>query len=187
MTRDDIIRMAREAGMHGMLTDVVCTHDELQRFAALVAAAEREACAKLAEETVCDTHLPTGVKIYGTRRTTMNNGAPTSVGTSNQPEQSVAVRPRNALAARNSVMGCPLRRPERVLPADRRIRTGLEDPATEAAARNEASVHAYAWQSGSNPLAHHPTRHAGHQAPNYKVDHGLPVRLRQQIHVHRLT
>jgi hypothetical protein len=30
-------------------------------------AAEREACAKLAEETVCDTHLPTGVKIYGTR------------------------------------------------------------------------------------------------------------------------
>ena len=28
-------------------------------------AAEREACAKVAEETVCDTHLPTGVKIYG--------------------------------------------------------------------------------------------------------------------------
>jgi len=30
-------------------------------------AAEREACAKVAEQTVCDTHLPTGVKIYGTR------------------------------------------------------------------------------------------------------------------------
>lgn len=30
-------------------------------------AAEREACAKLAESTVCDTHLPTGVRIYGTR------------------------------------------------------------------------------------------------------------------------
>ena len=29
--------------------------------------AEREACAKVAEQTVCDTHLPTGVKIYGTR------------------------------------------------------------------------------------------------------------------------
>jgi hypothetical protein len=28
---------------------------------------EREACANLAEETVCDTHLPTGVKIYGWR------------------------------------------------------------------------------------------------------------------------
>lgn len=28
---------------------------------------EREACANLAGETVCDTHLPTGVKIYGWR------------------------------------------------------------------------------------------------------------------------
>ena len=28
---------------------------------------EREVCAKIAAETVCDTHLPTGVKIYGTR------------------------------------------------------------------------------------------------------------------------
>ncbi len=27
---------------------------------------EREACAKLAATTVCDTHIPTGVKIYGT-------------------------------------------------------------------------------------------------------------------------
>lgn len=49
MTRDDIARMAREAGMQGMLTDVVTTLDELERFAALVAAEEREACAK-----VCD-------------------------------------------------------------------------------------------------------------------------------------
>ena len=29
--------------------------------------AEREACARLAEATICDTHLPTGVRIYGTR------------------------------------------------------------------------------------------------------------------------
>ena len=28
---------------------------------------EREACAELAAITVCDTHLPTGVKIYGSR------------------------------------------------------------------------------------------------------------------------
>jgi hypothetical protein len=28
--------------------------------------AEREACAKLAAATICDTHIPTGVKIYGT-------------------------------------------------------------------------------------------------------------------------
>jgi hypothetical protein len=96
----------------------------------------------------------------------MNNGAPTSVGTSNQPEQSVAVRLRNALAARNSVMGCPLRRPERVLPADRRIRTSLEDPATEAAARNEASVHAYAWQAVRIRWRTTPTPHADRQAPN---------------------
>jgi hypothetical protein len=29
--------------------------------------AEREACAKLAQETVCDTHIPTGIQIYGTK------------------------------------------------------------------------------------------------------------------------
>lgn len=62
MTADDILRMAREAGLF--------THREVQpeiiHFAALVAAAEREACAQLAAQTVCDTHLPTGIKIYGT-------------------------------------------------------------------------------------------------------------------------
>ena len=61
MNREDIIRMAREAGFAGGGCEA------LFRFAALVAAAEREACAKLAESTVCDTHLPTGVRIYGTR------------------------------------------------------------------------------------------------------------------------
>lgn len=49
MTRNEIIRMAREVGMQGMLTDVVTTLNELERFAALVAAKEREECAK-----VCD-------------------------------------------------------------------------------------------------------------------------------------
>jgi len=49
MTRDDVIKMAREAGIGGMLTDVVCTTEELERFAGLVAAAEREACAKVSE------------------------------------------------------------------------------------------------------------------------------------------
>ena len=61
MTREDIIRMAREAG----LTSVIDAHhkeygsgafdlslyEEVTRFAALVAAAEREECAK-----VCETH-----------------------------------------------------------------------------------------------------------------------------------
>ena len=30
-------------------------------------AAEREACAQLAAQTACDLHVPTGIKIYGTR------------------------------------------------------------------------------------------------------------------------
>ena len=55
MTRDDIIRMAREAGFtEGMawLGEVLVWEAEpknLERFAALVAAAEREACAKVCE------------------------------------------------------------------------------------------------------------------------------------------
>jgi hypothetical protein len=71
MTQEDIIRMARETGdveidRRGRET---FTYDSygLERFAALVAAAEREACAKVAETTVCDTHLPTGVRIYGSK------------------------------------------------------------------------------------------------------------------------
>ena len=54
MNRDDIIRMAREAGMAGMLTDVVTTFDELERFAALVAAAERETCAEACKRLLYD-------------------------------------------------------------------------------------------------------------------------------------
>ncbi len=57
MNRDDIIRMAQEAGLQEVvektdhhttvkMMDVVA----LERFAALVAAAEREACAKLCDE-----------------------------------------------------------------------------------------------------------------------------------------
>jgi len=70
MNREDIIRMAHEASLcdaNGEDDDSVNIAGQLERFAALVAAAEREACAKLAESTVCDTHLPTGVRIYGTR------------------------------------------------------------------------------------------------------------------------
>jgi len=53
----DIIRMAREAGGFGYVHDAgddpykwQFTVEELQAFAALVAAAEREACAKVAEQ-----------------------------------------------------------------------------------------------------------------------------------------
>lgn len=58
MTRDDTIRMAKEAGFDQILptnagADVWIDDgfyvEEMERFAALVAAAEREACAKVCE------------------------------------------------------------------------------------------------------------------------------------------
>jgi len=50
MTRDEIIRMAHEAHFEGFRNgDWVCTTEEIERFAALVAAAEREACAQIVE------------------------------------------------------------------------------------------------------------------------------------------
>jgi hypothetical protein len=48
MTPDDIIRMAREA--YGDWFPNTPPPQELERFAALVAAAEREACAKVCDE-----------------------------------------------------------------------------------------------------------------------------------------
>ncbi len=45
--REDIIRMAREAS--GTDDIVLTTYGDLHHFAALVAAAEREACARMAE------------------------------------------------------------------------------------------------------------------------------------------
>ena len=60
MTRDDIIRMAREAGLNPIYSacdepDVSYAYEdwdeEIEKFAALVAAAEREACAD-----ICDQH-----------------------------------------------------------------------------------------------------------------------------------
>lgn len=36
------------------------------KFADLIRQDEREECAKVAALTVCDTHIPTGIKIYGT-------------------------------------------------------------------------------------------------------------------------
>ena len=52
MNREDTTRMAREAGFnleHGFLLRVTGIDEDLERFAALVAAAEREACARMAE------------------------------------------------------------------------------------------------------------------------------------------
>ena len=66
MTREDIIRMAREAGMErivaigidGTQTVEIPRFDLLERFAALVAAEEREACAQVADEWQTAIHDP---------------------------------------------------------------------------------------------------------------------------------
>jgi hypothetical protein len=54
MNREDIIKMAHDAGMtpisHVSTSDVICNRGSLERFAALVAAAEREECAKVCDE-----------------------------------------------------------------------------------------------------------------------------------------
>jgi hypothetical protein len=52
VTRDDIIRLAREVWSAGDIYIGPST-ESLERFAALVAAAEREACAKVCEEIKC--------------------------------------------------------------------------------------------------------------------------------------
>ena len=52
MTQDDIIKMAREAGFEELgsrADDWVCFGDEIERFANLIAAAEREECAQICE------------------------------------------------------------------------------------------------------------------------------------------
>jgi len=61
MNREDIIRMAQEAGLHRQQHNLMSNpvqprfsydgyEENLERFAALVASAEREACAKVCEE-----------------------------------------------------------------------------------------------------------------------------------------
>ncbi len=70
MTRDDIIRMAREAGLHRQQHNLMSNpvqyrysydgyEENLEAFAALVAAAEREACAK-----VCDGLIPPAGPVF---------------------------------------------------------------------------------------------------------------------------
>ena len=57
MSRDDIIKLAREAGddvEHTLPSDL----DFLERFAALVAATEREACARVCDEMSGSDYLP---------------------------------------------------------------------------------------------------------------------------------
>jgi hypothetical protein len=62
MTRDDIIRMAQEAGKTQSGVEYTMPFEVLERFAKLIAAAEREACAEAAE-TVTPRHIECGRKI----------------------------------------------------------------------------------------------------------------------------
>ena len=70
MTQYEIIQMAKEAGCVSAEFwpgDFAGLMGVFERFAALVAEKEREACAQVAAQTVCDTHIPAGLNIYGTR------------------------------------------------------------------------------------------------------------------------
>jgi hypothetical protein len=49
MKREDVIRMAQEAGMSGLEQGGIL--ENFERFAALVAEKEREECAKVCDET----------------------------------------------------------------------------------------------------------------------------------------
>jgi len=51
MTQDEIIEMARQAGLGSLIDSGFVRHQEVEAFAKLVAAKEREACAKECEHT----------------------------------------------------------------------------------------------------------------------------------------
>ena len=66
MTRDDIIRMAREAGLpvHWVTATGVIKWTNLERFAALVAEAEREACARVCDLVAREIDDTNGIATY---------------------------------------------------------------------------------------------------------------------------
>jgi len=63
MNREDIIRMAHESHLdvYGLGKDYAKFADALERFAALVASAEREACADLCKEMYLSGDMDTGL------------------------------------------------------------------------------------------------------------------------------
>ena len=82
MTRDDVIRMAREADpgfeggadSDGTMTDPIVGIDQFLKFAHLIAAAEREACAKVCEE-IEDEYRERESLMYAELRTDAQTGA----------------------------------------------------------------------------------------------------------------
>lgn len=73
MNRDDVIRMAREAGFirvmqvyeDGSEIVTIAPIEELTRFANLVAAAEREECARVAERHLHGDHAADAIRARG--------------------------------------------------------------------------------------------------------------------------
>ncbi len=59
MAQEDIVKMARKAGIAKYGLGWTCWEGQLEAFAALVAAHEREACAKVCDEKV-DAEYATG-------------------------------------------------------------------------------------------------------------------------------
>ena len=89
MTKDDIIHMARTAGLqriYGACAEASGESSyedwdyEIERFAELIAAAEREACAKAAENVVprhteCGNKIAAAIRARGDALTKLNKAA----------------------------------------------------------------------------------------------------------------
>ena len=72
MTKEDIIRMAREAGV--VIDGNNSGQDDLLYFAVLVAAAEREDCAKVCEEHTIPSELANAIRNGAMRDAKLNAG-----------------------------------------------------------------------------------------------------------------
>ena len=65
MTKDDIIRMAKESGLNiSRLKQYPAELLDLERFAALAVAAERESCAKVCAVLAAKTTLSSGLTVF---------------------------------------------------------------------------------------------------------------------------
>jgi len=66
MTRNEIDRMARKAGIKNDCDGIWCNADQLVRFANLVAEAKREKCAKQLDALGCD-HCAAAIRARATK------------------------------------------------------------------------------------------------------------------------
>ena len=87
MTKDDIMKMAEQAGLIGPPSRVGYSHEAAERFANLVAAAEREACALICDNRVLYTgyDCATAIRSRGVYKMGWPIGDPREI--LNQPEQ----------------------------------------------------------------------------------------------------